>query len=101
MNQIDGTDENGFQYWIDQQVGDDPKGQELYEFHSYIREEGLDAGTRLGYRKHVRDQLNEDGYLEEYKEDPEEHDTSALKKYREFLDGPDNVDESESEGGSK
>jgi hypothetical protein len=95
MSQIDGKDEDGFKYWIDEQLGDDPKAEELYEFHGYIRENGLDPGTRLGYRKKVRDELNEDGYLEEYDEALPEDADSALKKYREFLQGSDNVDETD------
>lgn len=97
MSQVDGTDEDGFEYWIDGQVGEDPKGQELYEFHGYIREDGLDPGTRLGYRKKIRDELNEDGYLEEYDEALSDSADSALKKYREFLEGSDNADESTNE----
>lgn len=83
--------------WVEDQIDSDPLLQELHEFHGYIREDGLDPGTRLGYRKKIRDELNADGYLEEYDEALSESADSALKKYREFLEGSDNADESTNE----
>ena len=78
--------EDDFESWINQQTQDDPKRQELYEFHGYIRENGLDTGTRLGYRRNLSGELNDDGYLEDYDEVLEDDADSSLKKYREFLE---------------
>lgn len=87
MTEADDLD--SFNYWKENQMGDDPKAQKLYEFHSYIREDGLDTGTRLGYRRKLSDELDEDGYLEDYDKAVSEDSDSALKKYREFLENGD------------
>ncbi|WP_339105932.1 hypothetical protein [Haloterrigena salinisoli] len=63
MKEINGSDEDEFEYWLERQLGADPKAQKLYKFHGYLHSDGIDTGTRLGYQRKVRDELNEGGSL--------------------------------------
>lgn len=101
MRPADTVDEEEFEYWLENQLGDDSKAWELYEFHGYLREDGIATGTRLGYQRKIRRELDEDGYFEEYDEAFDEDADSALKKYAEFLENrdTDNLTEDLLEGG--